>query len=97
MPDPAIFEGLTIIPARPVFAEVIAALHARAFPEPWDADYFARLMDVPSTVALIALAKESTPLGFIVCQCAPGDGNGNGNGDADIITLAVEPRVRRRG
>lgn len=80
--------NISIITAKPVFAEVIAALHARAFPDPWDADYLARLMEPPNSLTLIATSG-SHPLGFILCQYAADV--------ADIITLAVNPTAQRQG
>ncbi len=79
-----------LIPVTPVYAEVLAALHATAFEAPWDADALAALMLVPAALTLLAVASgDDTPIGFILIQPA-GD-------EADIMTLAVTPAHRRHG
>ena len=64
-------------------AERLAALHATAFDRPWDAAAFEDLLGQDGVVLL-----EQTG-GFILIRAVADE--------AEILTLAVEPRARRRG
>ena len=66
-------------------ADELAALHARAFttPAPWTAQDFADLLAEP-TVRLL-----TRPGGFLMLRVVAGE--------AEILTLAVDPSVRRQG
>lgn len=68
-------------------AELLAAVHARAFEKPWSAADIARLLETPSAFAIVS--QESEPQGFVLAW-APAP-------DAEILTLAVTPEARRRG
>jgi ribosomal-protein-alanine N-acetyltransferase len=68
-------------------AELLAALHARAFPRPWSAGEIAKLLQNPTTFALIARAGDAQ--GFVMAWSAAGD--------AEILTVAVVPEARRSG
>lgn len=61
----------------------LAALHATAFAEPWDAPAFAALLDQAGVFAVDA------PDGFILMRAVADE--------AEILTLAVRPQARRRG
>lgn len=69
-------------------AELFAVLQGRAFPETWDVDVFATMLDSHHTHGILA-AIESAPVGFAVLQCAAGE--------AEVITIGVDPAARRRG
>jgi len=72
---------------RPAGAEdvpALAALHALAFDHPWGASELAGLMASPGAFALLVEGE-----GFILCRAIAGE--------AEILTLAVDPAVRRRG
>lgn len=62
----------------------LAALHATAFEHPWPEGEIASLMASPGVFALIVDGE-----GFILCRAIAGE--------AEILTLAVDPAVRRRG
>ena len=74
--------------AGPAFAGVFAAIHAESFDAPWGEAEFARLLDLPSSLALVAAGAEA-PAGFILLQIA-GDA-------AEVLTLAARPERRREG
>ena len=76
-----------IVAATAADAARLAELHSRAFPRPWTADDIARMLDNPTTFALISHAG---PLqGFVIAWAAAGD--------AEILTVAVAPEARRKG
>ncbi len=70
----------------PAHAQVLAAIHAVAFPpdERWDAAAMAELLAMPGTFGLIADAE-----GFILARVAADE--------AEILTLAVLPARTRQG
>jgi len=77
------------------FAEldVLAALHAAAFDDPWPALAFGGLLMSPGSFALLAerpaaRGRRAEPLGFIFARA--------GGGECEILTLAVLPTARRR-
>lgn len=63
--------------------EALAALHASAFPAPWDAAAFADLLSQAGVFA------ETLDDGFILIRVVADE--------AEILTLAVRPEARRRG
>ena len=69
--------------AGPERAEALSALHASAFDRPWSAQEIADLMRTLGVVAFEA------PGGFILLRVL--------GEEAEVLTLAVEPAVRRRG
>lgn len=66
---------------------MLARTHALAFEHPWAAADIAELAASPGGFALVA--EDEAPLGFILCRAIAGE--------AEILTLAVDPAVRRRG
>lgn len=66
-------------------AEVLAAIHADAFPRGWKGEEFAALMANPAAFALV----DSDGLGFVLASAVAGE--------SEILTLAVRPGARRRG
>ena len=79
---------LEIAEAGPAFAPLFAAIHAESFDIPWGEAEFARLLDLPTSLALHA-RRADAPAGFILLQIA-GDA-------AEVLTLAVRPERRREG
>ena len=69
-------------------AQVLAALHARAFDEVWDAPTLRQLMAMPGAFALLA-SRDDVPLGFILMRVSADE--------AEVLTLAVDPDCRRQG
>lgn len=67
----------------PELAAGLAALHARAFTDPWPVSAFAALLSLPET------RLEVAPEGFILTRLAADE--------AEVLTLAVCPAARRRG
>lgn len=71
-------------------AELLAALHAEAFPpaERWTAQAIGLLLDLPGHFALIA-ESDGEPLGFALARAAAGE--------AEVVTIGVRPSARRAG
>ncbi len=84
--------ALNIQPCGLEAAAVLAALHAEAFAgqsmELWSEKSLRELLAMPGALALIALQGEQ-PVGFILLRLAADE--------AEIITLAVQPPLRRQG
>jgi ribosomal-protein-alanine N-acetyltransferase len=74
--------------AAPVDAQVLAALHARAFDTPWPVTAMADLLGGEGVFALMH-EDGSGPLGFVMARVVAGE--------AEILTLAVDPQRRRGG
>jgi ribosomal-protein-alanine N-acetyltransferase len=73
-------------------AEVLAALHARAFPvgERWDVSAMEALLAMPGTMVLVATRNGADdPMGFLMARSSLDE--------AEILTLAVVPELRRQG
>lgn len=74
-------------------AGVLAALHTEAFSgatdEHWSENSLRDLLAMPGALALLALRDGDQPVGFILLRQAADE--------AEIITLAVQPRLRRLG
>ncbi len=68
-------------------AELLGALHARAFEKPWSAGEIAKLIENPAVFAV--LSRDQHPSGFVMAWAA--------GGDAELLTLAVVPEARRKG
>jgi ribosomal-protein-alanine N-acetyltransferase len=68
-------------------ADALARIHASAFSHAWSADEIAKLLDGPGGFAL--LVEDERELAFILCRVVAGE--------AEILTLAVDPAIRRRG
>lgn len=73
--------------AGPEAAELLAQLHAAAFPKPWSAAEIAKLLE--NSAAFAILSRDPKPTGFVMAWAAAGD--------AEILTLAVAPEARRSG
>src|SRR5690606_20519177 len=75
---------------EPVGAEAIetlAALHARAFDQPWSAAEIGKLLGNAAVFAMISRGRD--PQGFVMAWTAAGD--------AELLTVAVVPEARRKG
>lgn len=79
---------MSVIPLSPFHAELVAAIHAKAFEEHWTLNEFASLISLPASFGFL-YEKEDKPLGFILCQ---GD-----EMESEIITIASHPKARRCG
>lgn len=88
-PQPRATLAIAIETCGETAADVLAALHAEAFPhEPWSADSLRNLLTMPGALALVGTAG-GQPVGFILLRRAADEG--------EVITLAVTPRLRRLG
>lgn len=65
-------------------ARLLAVLHASAFPRPWDEAAFEALLITFNVFGLVLNGQ-----GFILCRAVADE--------AEILTLAVNPQVRRYG
>lgn len=74
--------------ASPTACDLLAALHARAFPKPWSASEIAKLMENQAVFALLH-GNGAEPQGFVMGWTAAGD--------AEVLTVAVVPEARRKG
>jgi ribosomal-protein-alanine N-acetyltransferase len=78
-----------MIEAAPATAcELLASLHARAFPKPWSAAEIAKLMENQAVFALVH-GNGAEAQGFVMGWTAAGD--------AEVLTVAVAPEARRKG
>lgn len=70
-------------------SELLASLHARAFPKkPWSAIEIAKLMENQAVFVLMH-GNGAEPNGFVMAWAAAGD--------SELLTVAVVPEARRRG
>lgn len=80
--------SLRIDKAGAAHAAVLAALHAESIVPPWSTETFATLLGQPGVAGWIATDNEE-PVGLLLARAAADE--------AEILTLAVLPRMRRRG
>lgn len=83
---------MQVRPARPTDLPAIAAIEARSFPDPWPEALLAGYFD--DRQALILLAEEEEPLGFLIARV---ESPPRGGRTLHIHDLAVDPPHRRRG
>lgn len=83
---------MQVRPARPTDLPAIAAIEARSFPNPWPEALLAGYFD--DRQALILLAEEEEPLGFLIARV---ESPPRGGRTLHIHDLAVDPPHRRRG
>jgi len=69
--------------------DLLAALHAQGFDDPWSAKTFAELLILPAVWGWLAVTSEDQPVGFILCQ---GD-----DIEAEVLTLMTHKTYRRQG
>jgi len=80
--------GVTLAPAGPAHARILAALHAACFAASWDAKAMAELLPLPGLRATIALAGDE-PVGLVLVRVAADE--------AEVLTICTLPAWRRRG
>ena len=68
--------------------ELLASIHARAFPKPWSAVEIGKLMENQAVFALVH-GNGAAAQGFVMAWAAAGD--------AELLTVAVVPEARRKG
>lgn len=76
---------------EPIGAEAateLAAIHALAFDHGWSASAIAEILASPGAFAL-AVRQDDAPRAFILCRAIAGE--------AEVLTLAVDPALRRQG
>lgn len=79
-----------LLPIVAAHADILAAIHASSFPEPWDEKAFHTLMSGPGVFGVLAAAgDEALAAGFGMGRHAAGE--------AEILTIAVHPDVRAQG
>jgi len=81
-------DALVIRSAAVGAAEPMAALHRRAFDEPWDAAFITSMMHLPGTIAFIATG-DTAALGFVLARAI--------GGEAEVLTIGVTPEARGQG
>ena len=82
---------MRLISLAPVFAPVLAALHADCFSRPWGEESFRELLSLPGGFGAIATADDDPgdAAGFVLCRHAADE--------AEILTIGVRPDQRGRG
>ena len=69
--------------------DTLARLHGLAFPEdPWERSALSRLIALPKMHSRLFL-RDGTPVGFLLALVV--------GGEAEVLTLCVDPAMRRRG
>lgn len=81
--------GLHIEPAQQADATVIAALHARGFYRGWSPEEFAAYIAGPDTPVYVACDARRRIAGFAMLRLAADE--------AELVTIAVDPKWRRKG
>ena len=82
--------GLHVEPAMPADAEAIAGLHARGFYRGWPREEFeAYLADPARTPAYVACDRKRRVVGFAMLRVVADE--------VELMTIAVEPKWRRKG
>jgi tRNA threonylcarbamoyl adenosine modification protein YeaZ/ribosomal-protein-alanine acetyltransferase len=79
---------LQIVVADQSAIPLLAKLHATCFDQAWDEPAFASLMQSPGTGALLAHSTEG-PVGLLLYRVIADE--------AEILTIGVDPNLRRRG
>ena len=79
---------MTLAPVTPDAADALARVHATSFDHPWSAADIAELLAAPGAFGL-AIAETDAPVAFVLVRAIAGE--------AEILTLAVDPAMRRRG
>jgi ribosomal-protein-alanine N-acetyltransferase len=83
-------KDISLLWAAPERAQEIAALHARLFDPPWDAESIAQLIEHPAAAAFVAQMRLPKAMaGFLIAQIAADE--------AEILSIGVAPEWQRRG
>jgi ribosomal-protein-alanine N-acetyltransferase len=82
---------VSVARAEAAAVPTLAGLQALCFPDdPWGSMALARLLALPGSLALVAVAaEEGEPVGFALLRMAAGE--------AELLSLGVRPQMRRRG
>ena len=82
---------MDLVAATPSHAAAMALLHASAFAPSarWGADAIGLQLGLPGAFGWIALTNGTSNGGMILARCA--------SDEAEVLTLAVDPAVRRQG
>jgi ribosomal-protein-alanine N-acetyltransferase len=75
--------------ALPDDAAAIAAIHAKLFATPWDADAVRALIEHPASVSLVAARTGRDIVGFVIAQIAADE--------AEVLSVGVAPDDQRQG
>lgn len=75
--------------ALPDDAAAVAAIHAKLFATPWDADAVRALIEHPASVSLVAARSGREIIGFVIAQIAADE--------AEILSVGVAPDQQRQG
>jgi ribosomal-protein-alanine N-acetyltransferase len=87
---PIDIKNLSLLWASPELVPEIAALHARLFDPPWDAEGISRLTEHTAAAAFVAQVQHPKTLaGFIIGHIAADE--------AEILSIGVAPEWQRRG
>ncbi|WP_337996467.1 ribosomal protein S18-alanine N-acetyltransferase [Oleispirillum naphthae] len=78
-----------LIDATPVYAPVLARLHAAMFHRPWSEGEFRTLLSSAGVLALLAESEEAGPVGFVLTRIAADE--------MEILTIGVRPEQRGEG
>lgn len=91
MTSPVDYKHVSILWASPEHAAELAELHARLFPQPWDAASFQRLLAHPGSTAFLARIGQpkAETVGFVLGQLAADE--------TEILTLGVRADRQRHG
>lgn len=81
--------GLHIEPAEPADAEIVAKLHARGFYRGWPREDFAAYIAGPDTPVYVACDAKRRIAGFAMLRLVADE--------AELITIAVDPKWRKKG
>jgi ribosomal-protein-alanine N-acetyltransferase len=81
-------EAVALLGASPADAARLAALHARCFDDPWQAELIGRVLGSSGGFGIMGGRAEGI-IGFVLCRSAAGEG--------EILTLCVDVAARRRG
>ncbi|MHB1110029.1 MAG: ribosomal protein S18-alanine N-acetyltransferase [Devosia sp.] len=81
--------GLHIEPAEPIDAETLAELHARGFYRGWPREEFAAYIAAPDTPIYVACDAKRRIAGFAMLRLVADA--------AELITIAVDPKWRKKG
>ena len=79
---------MTLDRVGPETADALAAVHALAFDHGWSSKAIAEVLATPGAFGLAA-QQDDTPRAFILCRAIAGE--------AEVLTLAVDPALRRQG
>jgi ribosomal-protein-alanine N-acetyltransferase len=80
--------GLTLRPLRPEETPALARLHAMSFADPWSAEDLLSSCESPGVYGLV-LEQDGKVVGFVLARATADE--------AEILTVAVDPAVRRSG